>query len=68
MLDREAYRAVKTALRRAPVVVLAGPRQCGKTTLARQFLTPESVNYFDLESPPSPMMKPTSGPRIKVPK
>ncbi len=53
MLDREAYRAVKTALRRAPVVVLAGPRQCGKTTLARQFLTPESVNYFDLESPPS---------------
>ena len=53
MLDRDAYRAVKTALRRAPVVVLAGPRQCGKTTLARQFLTPESVNYFDLESPPS---------------
>ena len=53
MLDRDAYRAVKTALRRAPVVVLAGPRQCGKTTLARQFLTPDSVNYFDLESPPS---------------
>ena len=53
MLDREAYQAVNTALRRAPVVVLAGPRQCGKTTLARQFLTPESVNYFDLESPPS---------------
>ena len=39
------------ALGRAPVVVLAGPRQCGKTTLARQFVDPESVNYFDLESP-----------------
>jgi len=33
--------------------VLAGPRQCGKTTLARQFLDPDSVNYFDLESPAS---------------
>ncbi len=43
----------QTALRRTPVVVLAGPRQCGKTILARQFLTPESVNHFDLESPPS---------------
>ena len=53
MLDRDAYRTVDAALGRAPVVVLAGPRQCGKTTLARQFLTPESVCYFDLESPTS---------------
>lgn len=53
MLDRDAYQTVEAALGRAPVVVLAGPRQCGKTTLARQFLSPDSVNYFDLESPAS---------------
>lgn len=54
MLERtEAFEAIETALGRAPVVVLAGPRQCGKTTLARRFVEPDSVNYFDLESPPS---------------
>ena len=53
MIDRGAYHAIDTALRRAPVVVLAGPRQSGKTTLARQFLDPGSVNYFDLEAPAS---------------
>ena len=42
---------VQLALSRNPVVLLAGPRQCGKTTLARQFVTPGSVNYFDLEDP-----------------
>ena len=49
---RDAIEAVEAALGRAPVVVLAGPRQCGKTTLARRFVDPDSVNYFDLESPP----------------
>ena len=54
MLERRAaLEAVGTALRRAPVVVLTGPRQCGKTTLARRFVDSDSVNYFDLESPPS---------------
>lgn len=33
------------------VVTLIGPRQCGKTTLARQFVSPASANYFDLEDP-----------------
>ena len=33
------------------VVALIGPRQCGKTTLARQFVSPASANYFDLEDP-----------------
>lgn len=42
---------VNTALRRSRVVVLLGPRQCGKTTLARQFVRPDSLNYFDLEDP-----------------
>lgn len=42
-----------TALTRAPVVLLVGPRQSGKTTLARQLLPVDSVNYFDLEDPTS---------------
>jgi predicted AAA+ superfamily ATPase len=43
--------AIKTALARSPVVVLTGPRQCGKTTLARELLREDSLNYFDLEDP-----------------
>ncbi len=42
---------VRTALRRAPVVCVVGPRQCGKTTLARQLLSARAGNYFDLEDP-----------------
>ena len=45
--------ALKAALGRSKVVVLAGPRQCGKTTLARELLSEDSVNYFDLEDPAS---------------
>ncbi|MDR3624260.1 MAG: ATP-binding protein [Chlamydiales bacterium] len=34
-----------------PICALLGPRQCGKTTIARQFAKtyPEQVHYFDLE-------------------
>ena len=32
-------------------VELVGPRQVGKTTLARQFVPVDSPNYFDLEDP-----------------
>ena len=45
--------SLKRALARSRVVVLVGPRQCGKTTLARQLLDENSVNYFDLEDPAS---------------
>jgi predicted AAA+ superfamily ATPase len=41
------------ALARSRVVVLVGPRQSGKTTLARELLEEDSVNYFDLEDPAS---------------
>jgi predicted AAA+ superfamily ATPase len=44
---------IRTALRRSRVVALVGPRQCGKTTLAREFVSPGSRNYFDLEDPAS---------------
>lgn len=54
MIDRASDMAlVRTALRRARVVALLGPRQCGKTTLARRFVPPDSRNYFDLEDPRS---------------
>lgn len=42
---------IETALGRSRVVTLLGPRQSGKTTLARQFVSPDSLNYFDLEDP-----------------
>ena len=42
---------IKTALERSRAVALLGPRQCGKTTLARLFVSPDSPNYFDLEDP-----------------
>ena len=45
--------SIRAALERSPVAVLTGPRQCGKTTLAREFLSEESPNYFDLEDPVS---------------
>src|SRR5260370_30799332 len=44
---------LKSALRRNPAVSLLGPRQSGKTTLARALLRPDSANYFDLERPTS---------------
>ena len=54
MIDRQTdLRLIRTALRRSRVVALLGPRQCGKTTLARQFLSADSDNYFDLEDPQS---------------
>jgi len=52
MIDRSGYlTTIRTALKRNPVVMLMGPRQCGKTSLARQFLSEDAPNYFDLEKP-----------------
>ncbi len=54
MVPRDDLKAgIQRALRRSPIVVLTGPRQCGKTTLAREFLRADSENYFDLEDPAS---------------
>jgi hypothetical protein len=40
------------ALRRSPVTALLGPRQCGKTTLARAIARDRDATFFDLESQP----------------
>jgi len=56
VIKRFAFiKKIASAFEIHPIVALLGPRQCGKTTLARQFVTqtlstkllPE--NYFDLE-------------------
>ena len=52
MLPRpQLEHAVRTALGRSRAVILSGPRQAGKSTLAQTFLAPDSPNYFDLENP-----------------
>ncbi len=54
MIDRdELLRTLTRAVDRSRVVALFGPRQSGKTTLARKLLSPDSINYFDLEDPTS---------------
>ena len=52
MLERrDLQSAVHAALRRSPAVAVVGPRQVGKTTLARWLLAQGSPNWFDLEDP-----------------
>ena len=45
---------IEVLFRTHPVVGILGPRQCGKTTLAREYiaaLPQQQVHYFDLEDP-----------------
>ncbi|MEI6149857.1 MAG: ATP-binding protein [bacterium] len=52
MITRANYLSrVKKAIERNPVVAILGPRQCGKTTLARQLIASDHPQYFDLEDP-----------------
>lgn len=48
MLARIAEPRLKALAAQFPAVLMLGPRQCGKTTLARHFL---AARYFDLERP-----------------
>jgi uncharacterized protein len=53
MIARLSYlEQLTTAVRRSPVTALLGPRQCGKTTLARLFGAGRQAIHFDLESQP----------------
>lgn len=45
---------IETGFRSAKIVAILGPRQCGKTTLAREYFKNnqgQKQNYFDLENP-----------------
>jgi len=53
MLPRTDYlQHLENATARSPITALLGPRQCGKTTLARQFAATRESTHFDLESEP----------------
>jgi predicted AAA+ superfamily ATPase len=52
MLKRPQLLArLRAGLGTSPAVALLGPRQCGKSTLARQFSARLKCTYFDLEHP-----------------
>ena len=47
----EALKNISRAFHVHPIAALLGPRQCGKTTLARMLAEREPCTYFDLENP-----------------
>lgn len=54
MLDRGLARTIVSRLERMPAVVLLGPRQVGKTTLAKQIAKRwPTTHYIDLATAPS---------------
>jgi hypothetical protein len=53
MIKRSHYlEYLATAVNRSPITALLGPRQAGKTTLARLLAEGRSATFFDLESQP----------------
>ncbi len=46
LIDRVRY-----GLQHSPVTAILGPRQCGKTTLAKEIGRQHQATYFDLEDP-----------------
>ena len=53
-IDRaDVLNQVRRSIRANPVTVLYGPRQCGKTTVAREIASASRAEYFDLEDPVS---------------
>lgn len=54
MIERRRWiTEVRASLKRSCVTAVVGPRQAGKTTLARQIVSLDSPAYFDLEDPRS---------------
>lgn len=51
MIKRSALPLLTEALKRTPIVSLLGPRQSGKTTLARAWAKGRRATFFDLENP-----------------
>lgn len=51
MINRLAIAELRTGLEESPAVVLLGPRQVGKTTLAQTIADERPSVYLDLESP-----------------
>jgi hypothetical protein len=53
-IPRLAEHALKRALARSPAAVIPGPRQCGKSTLARRWIGDSDAVYLDLQDLSSP--------------
>lgn len=51
MINRSIKQRLQKALSRSPAVVLTGPRQIGKTTLALELAREQKALYLDLERP-----------------
>lgn len=51
ILRPELMAQVNAGLEHSPVTLILGPRQCGKTTLARMLGERQTGSYYDLESP-----------------
>ena len=53
MIQRNSYlQQIKDAFEIHPICAILGPRQCGKTTLAKQYCSDiKDVHFFDLENP-----------------
>jgi len=52
MIERHSLISrISDALAANPAVVISGPRQCGKTTIAREIAKHRQSEYFDLEDP-----------------
>lgn len=47
----ELLAKIKSGIRSRPITALLGPRQCGKTTLARKVIEQQGGTFFDLENP-----------------
>jgi hypothetical protein len=55
-LDRkDLEERIQQGTRDYPVTMLLGPRQCGKTSLARRVAEQQGGTYFDLEDPETPL-------------
>ncbi len=54
MQRKDFLTAIEKAFKTSKVLAILGPRQCGKTTLARQYFAGQNglkAQYFDLENP-----------------
>jgi hypothetical protein len=51
MIKRLIDEKLKTLLKESPVVTLLGPRQAGKSTIARELASRQAAQFFDLENP-----------------
>ena len=49
-IQRQTGARIEKMLSRAPVTVILGPRQCGKSTLAKRLITGKDAVYLDLQN------------------